>query len=62
MHQKHRKTLGKIVETQTSFFGTIWSTMDPKTVQKRSFFPNALFLHVPWDLPTFSAGGPIPNG
>ena len=29
--------------------------------QKRFFFPDALFLHVPWDLSTFSAEGPIPN-
>ena len=29
----------------------------PKTVN----FPNALFLHFSWDLPTILAGGPNPN-
>ena len=40
-----------------SFLGTIWPSTGPKT----AIFPNALFLHFPWDLPTIFAGGPIPN-
>ena len=26
-----------------------------------AIFPNALFLHFPWDLPTILARGPNPN-
>ena len=57
---KNQETLGNYKNTD-SVFDTIWSTMDPKNVRKRSFFPDALFLHLPWDSPTFSAESPIPN-
>ena len=33
----------------------------PKKGPKTAIFPDALFLRFPWDLPTFSAEGPIPN-
>ena len=35
--------------------------MEPKKGPKTVIFPNALFSHFPWELPTFSAEGPIPN-
>ena len=44
-----------------SVLSTIWSTMDPKKRPKTVIFPDALFLHFPWDLPKFSAEGPITN-
>ena len=37
------------------------ATHGPKKGPKTAIFPDALFLRVPWDLPTFSAEGPIPN-
>ena len=58
--KKFRERL-EISQNTDSFFGTIWSTMGQKKVRKRSFFPAHCFLHFPWDLPTFSAEGPIPN-
>ena len=57
-HEKHWENSQNMV----SFFGTIWPSVDPKKVRKRAIFPNALFLHFPWDLPTIFARGPIPNG
>ena len=49
--------IGEIIETRTPFFflGTTWSTMDQK-MSKNGLFPgHIVFLHSPWDLPTFSA-------
>ena len=37
------------------------ATHGPQKDPKMVIFPNALFLHFSWDLPTFSAEGPIPN-
>ena len=51
---------GKNVKTRTAFlvrYGHLWTKKSPKTV----IFPNALFLHFPSDLPSFSAEGPILN-
>ena len=42
-----------IIKTRTPFlarYGQLWTKKLLKT-----FFTDALFLHVPWDLPTFSA-------
>ena len=60
---KYQKTqkMGKLSKHGLRF-GTIWSSMDPKKRPKTVFFPYTLFfLHVSWDLPTFSAESPFSN-
>ena len=51
----------EICQNKGSFLGAIWSAMDTKTVQQRSFFTTHCFFTLSWDLRTFSAEGPIPN-
>ena len=55
-----RETVGKLSNRGLRF----WHDMaihGPKKGPKTAIFPNALFLHFTWDLPTIFAGGPIPN-
>ena len=51
--KKHQKRW-EICQNTDSFFGTVLSSTDPKNGPKTDIFPNALFLHSPLDLPTFS--------
>ena len=37
------------------------ATHGPQKGPKLAIFPNALFLHFPWDLPTILARSPNPN-
>ena len=58
--QKKRKILGKLSKHGLLFWHDM-ATHGPKKGPKTAVFPDALFLHFPWDLPTILAGGPNPN-
>ena len=58
--KKTQETLGKY-QNMVSFFWHDMAIHGPKKGPKTAIFPDALFLRFPWDLPTFSAEGPIPN-
>ena len=53
MQKKNTRNIGNISKHGLPFM----AQKGPKT----AIFPDALFLRFPWDLPTFSAEGPIPN-
>ena len=59
--QKTRETLGKFTKHGLLFWHDM-AIRGPEKGAKTAIFPNALFLHFPWDLPTIFARGPIPNG
>ena len=56
-HKKHWEHIKNMV----SLFGHDMAIHGPKKGPKTAIFPDALFLRFPWDLPKFSAEGPIPN-
>ena len=58
--RKSRETLGTLSKHGLLFWHDI-AIHGPKKVQNWQFFPNALFLRFPWDLPTILARGPNPN-
>ena len=58
--QKSRETVGKLSNRGLRFWHDL-AIHGPKNGPKTAIFPNALFLHFTWDLPTIFAGGPIPN-
>ena len=62
--RKCKKTNKKQWENYQNMVSLFWHDMaihGPKKGPKTAIFPDALFLRFPWDLPTFSAEGPIPN-
>ena len=58
--KKTQETLGKLSK-HGLLFSHDMAIHGPKKGPKTAIFPDALFLRFPWDLPTFSAEGPIPN-
>ena len=60
-YKKFQGTLGNLSKHGLLFWHDMVNHGPKKKVRKRSSFPAHCFLHFPWDLPTFSAEGPIPN-
>ena len=58
--QKTRETLGKLSKHGLHLWHGM-ATHGPKKGPKLAIFPNALFLRLPWDLPTILDRGPNPN-
>ena len=58
--KKTQENIGNI-SNMVSLFWHDMAIQGPKNDPKTVIFPDALFFTLPWDLPTFSAEGPIPN-
>ena len=59
--KKNTRNIGKIIKTWLLFSHDMYGHPWTEKRSENGHFPDALFLRFTWDLPTFSAEGPIPN-